>query len=251
MSDNKKYYYIRIKENFFETEDMKLLQAMENGYLFSDILMKLYLASLKNDGKLMFKEHIPYSPKMIATITNHNIAIVEQALTRFTQLGLIEVLDNGAIFMVDIESLIGKSSSEGDRKREYRKRIDDEKQKLLIGGQMSDKRPPETETETEIKTETELQQHIKKVVNCELDEATVIINNVRKFHSSKNVIDVVVDKVNVVSSGKYENYIGALITAIRYDWKKHNNKKNNDNFNNYEQRVYDFDELEKKLLGWD
>ena len=28
-------------------------------------------------------------------------------------------------------------------------------------------------------------------------------------------------------------------------------KGQNDNFNNFEQRVYDYDELEKKLLGWD
>ena len=77
MSDNKKYYYLKIKENFYETEDMKILQAMDNGYLYSDILMKLYLKSLKTDGKLMFKENIPYSPKMIATITNHNVDTIE------------------------------------------------------------------------------------------------------------------------------------------------------------------------------
>ena len=34
--------------------------------------------------------------------------------------------------------------------------------------------------------------------------------------------------------------------------KKNNNFKTKiDNFNNYEQRDYDFDALEKKLLGWD
>ena len=33
-----KYYYLKLKENFFESEDMKILQAMKEGYLFSDIL---------------------------------------------------------------------------------------------------------------------------------------------------------------------------------------------------------------------
>ena len=56
MSDNKKYYYIRIKDNFYDTDDIKLLQSMDNGYLYSDILMKLYLKSLKNNGRLMFKD---------------------------------------------------------------------------------------------------------------------------------------------------------------------------------------------------
>ncbi|MHB9949517.1 hypothetical protein CF055_10645 [Clostridium botulinum] len=158
MSDNKKYYYLRIKENFYDTEDIKILQSMDNGYLYSDILMKLYLKSLKNEGRLMFKEHIPYNPKMVATVTGHNIAIVEKAIKVFIELGLIEILDNGAIYMLDIQNFIGKSSSEGDRKRAYRKKIEMEKQNLLPKGQMSDERPPEIELEKEIEIELDIEK---------------------------------------------------------------------------------------------
>ncbi|ACQ53055.1 hypothetical protein AGE29_06830 [Clostridium botulinum] len=162
MSDNKKYYYLRIKENFYDTEDIKILQSMDNGYLYSDVLMKLYLKSLKNEGRLMFKEHIPYNPKMVATVTGHNIAIVEKAIKVFIELGLIEILDNGAIYMLDIQNFIGKSSSEGDRKRAYRKKIEMEKQNLLPKGQMSDERPPEIELEKEIDIELEIEKDIDK-----------------------------------------------------------------------------------------
>ena len=127
MSDCKKYYYLKIKEDFFESEDIKVLQSLDDGYLFSDILMKLYLKSLKNDGKLMFKDHIPYNAKMISTVTGHSVAVVEKALKLFVEIGLIDILDNGAIYMLDIQNFIGKSSSEGDRKREYRRRIEREK----------------------------------------------------------------------------------------------------------------------------
>jgi len=154
MSDNKKYYYIKIKDNFYDTDDIKLLQSMDNGYLYSDILMKLYLKSLKYNGKLMFKDHIPFNAKMIATITCHNIAIVEKALSIFAEIGLIEILDNGAIYMLDIQNFIGQSSTEADRKKEYRQRIAIEKNKLLPEGedicpdicpQREDKIPPEIE----------------------------------------------------------------------------------------------------------
>ena len=60
MADNKKYYYLKLKENFFDSEEMIILQNMENGYIYSDILLKLYLRSLKNEGRLMFKKLIPY-----------------------------------------------------------------------------------------------------------------------------------------------------------------------------------------------
>ena len=179
MADNKKYYYLKIKENFYETEDMKILQAMDNGYLYSDILMKLYLKSLKTDGKLMFKENIPYSPKMIATITNHNVDTVDKALCMFRELGLIEVLDNGAIYMLDIQSLIGKSSSEADRKRDYRNRIKEEK-KLLLGegdkcpdtsGTSSDERSREIEIEIEIETKLEKEIESKKDICRQLSSS--------------------------------------------------------------------------------
>lgn len=47
MADNKKYYYLKLKEDFFDSDEMLLLQGMKDGYLYSDILMKMYLRSLK------------------------------------------------------------------------------------------------------------------------------------------------------------------------------------------------------------
>ena len=41
MSDNKKYYWLKLKENFFDTDAMILLENIENGYLYSNILLKL------------------------------------------------------------------------------------------------------------------------------------------------------------------------------------------------------------------
>ena len=132
MAEKSKYYYLKIKENFFDTEDMKLLESMDNGYVYSNILMKMYLLSLKNNGKLMYKDKIPYNSKMLSTILNHNVDILDKAILIFKELNLIEILDTGAIFMLDIQNYIGKSSDEADRKREYRKQIDTEKGKILI-----------------------------------------------------------------------------------------------------------------------
>ncbi len=146
MSDSKKYYYLKVKDNFYESEEMIILQNMPDGYLYSDILMKLYLRSLKNNGKLMFKDVIPYTPSALAQVVRHQVGTVEKALKIFQDLGLIEVLDNGAIYMLDIQNFIGKSSTEADRKRLYRAEIQKEVKML---GQMSDKTPPEIEIEIE------------------------------------------------------------------------------------------------------
>ena len=127
MADNKKYYYIKLKENFFESDEMIILENMPDGYLYSNILIKLYLKSLKNEGCLMFRGVIPYTPNILAQITRHNIGIVEKALKVFSDIGLIDILDNGSIYMLDIQELIGESSTETDRKRNYRNKIHQKK----------------------------------------------------------------------------------------------------------------------------
>ena len=124
----KGYYYLKLKENFFESDELKILESMENGYLYSNILLKLYLKALKNNGKLTFNEFIPYDIKMLATITGHNVDIVEKAIKIFQGMHLIEILDNGTIFMLDMQKMIGSISNEGVRKAEYRERIKLEKE---------------------------------------------------------------------------------------------------------------------------
>ena len=154
MSDNKKYYYLRLKDNFFDSDELKILESMKDGYLYSNILLKLYLRSLKNDGKLVINERIPYSADMLASVTGHQVGTIKQALSVFKDLGLIDVLDNGAIYMLDIQNFIGKGSSEADRKREYRQRIETDRTNVQTNlRQISEKSPPEIELEKEIEIE--------------------------------------------------------------------------------------------------
>ena len=156
MSDNKKYYYLKLRDNFFDNDDIAILESMPDGILYSNILLKLYLRSLKNNGKLMFNDRIPYNAQMLSTITRQPVAVVEKSVGIFKEMGLIEVLDNGAIYMLDIQNFIGSSNTEADRKREYRRKIALEKGQKLLGhlsGQMSDEQAPEKEIKKEIEIE--------------------------------------------------------------------------------------------------
>ena len=87
MSDNRKYYYLKLKENYFDEDAIVLLESMQDGILYSNILLKLYLKSLKNGGKLQLDENIPYTAQMIATITRQQVGTVERALQIFYEAG--------------------------------------------------------------------------------------------------------------------------------------------------------------------
>lgn len=159
MADSKKYYYLKLKDNFFESEEILILEAMQDGVLYSNILLKLYLRSLKNNGRLLFKDLIPYTPDMLSTIVRQPVAVVEKALHLFQQLQLIEILDTGAIYMRDIENFIGKSSTEAEKKKEYRARIAGKMDKV---GQMSGQCPPEIEKDIELDIDIKTDRKIEK-----------------------------------------------------------------------------------------
>lgn len=226
MSDNKKYYYLRVKENFYDSDEMIILESMPDGFLYSNILIKLYLRSLKNNGKLMFNDRIPFNSEMLSKITRHPVAVVEKAVSIFKEMNLIDVLDNGAIFMLDIESFIGKSNTEADRKRNYRRRIEKEKQKLSLGhlsGQMSDEYPPEIEKEIEIDIEIDLEKNTFKIIADEYQSRIAPLDGIQ-FEILKDFInldgmepDVILKAISLAADNGKRNF--SYIRAILQNWK--------------------------------
>lgn len=229
MADNKKYYYMRLNENYFDSETQVLLESMPDGYLYSNILLKLYLKSLKNDGRLMFNDKIPYSPQMIATITRHQVGTVEKALEIFKELNIIDLIDTGAIYMLDIQNFIGRSNTEADRKRAYRKRIETEK------GQMSLKCPLEIEKEIKIEKEIELdieKDKTKRFKKPTLEEVQDYCTQRQNNINGEHFIDYYEANGWKVGKNPMKDWKAAIRT-----WEKRNGGNNNaKHTNNTKQR---------------
>lgn len=152
-TDNRNYYYLKLKDTFFDNPKVILLEAMHDGIIYVSLLLKLYLKSLKGNGRLCLDEHIPYTEDMLAAILHQPVAMLHKALEAFLSLGLMEQLPDGSYYMSDIELFVGKSSTEADRKRSARQGLG---LSAPSSGQMADICP--TEIEKEIKLETEIQK---------------------------------------------------------------------------------------------
>lgn len=139
MSENRRFYYLKLKENFYSSETMVILESMPDGLLYSNLLLKMYLMSLKNSGILMLNDTLPHTVQTIATFTRHQVGTVERAIKIFMEFGLVEKLNDGAFYMTDLQLLIGQSSTEGERKKQERSRL--QRQNLLPSGK-SDICPP-------------------------------------------------------------------------------------------------------------
>jgi plasmid replication initiation protein len=97
------------------------------------------------------------------------------------------------------------------------------------------------------------QQSIEDIANIQLVKS--IIDNINDdgalaiFNAADGDIQKIKDKYSIVCKfKKVKNLTGAMINAIREDWTIQ--EINNRTFNNFEARDYDYDELERKLLGW-
>ena len=239
MSDNKKYYYLRLKDNFFDSDELKILESMKDGYLYSNILLKLYLRSLKNDGKLVVNDRIPYNAEMLASVTGHQVGTIKQALSMFKELGLIEILENGAIYMLDIQNFIGKGSTEADRQRLYDRRISDErKQKKLTQSRNLEEILKKSTPEIEI----ELEKEIK--IEKEIDSSASTTTKRKRFEkpSISDIKQYCMERNNNIDASQFYDYYesngwkvgknsmkdwkAAVRTWERSEYRKPNSKKN-------------------------
>ena len=122
MSD--KYYWLKLKRDFFKRHDIKIIEAMPNGKDYILFYLKLLCESVDHDGSLRFSEQIPYNEEMLSVITNTNVDMVRSAIKIFTQLNMMEVLDDGTLYMNEVNKMIGSAvdNDNANRQRRFRER---------------------------------------------------------------------------------------------------------------------------------
>ena len=204
MADNRKYYYLKLKESYFDEDAIVLLESMQDGMLYSNILLKLYLKSLKNGGKLQLAENIPYTAQMIATITRQQVGTVERAL-----------------YMSNIELLIGQSSTEGERKRRARLALQEQK---ALPEAVADKRPPDgadiCPPEIEIEKEIDIELEIKREGEIKTGQtAPAPFGRYKNVYLSEKELAELQEEL----PGKWEYYIDRLSGYIASSGKNYKN----------------------------
>jgi len=145
MSQNKKYYWLKLKDDFFDKDEIRIIEGQPNGKDYIIFYMKLLLKSVKTEGELYFRDTIPFSPQMLSTITNTNIDTVKVAVDLFISLGLMERWDNGTLFMFETQNMIGSESKWANYKRVERNK----KEQIGQCPKVSKKSPIEIEKDIE------------------------------------------------------------------------------------------------------
>lgn len=185
MSENKRYYWLKLDENFFGDDTIAWLEEQENGKDYVIFYLKLALRSLKDDGRLIRyvgETLIPYDVKALAKLTNTSPDTVAVSMKTFLEIGLVSRLESGEIYLNQIEEMVGSETDTAKRVRKHRAKKDLEKggNKQLL---QSNIEVTKCNTEKEIEKELELEKEIK------IDKDTMSSSGERDRTPYKEIID--------------------------------------------------------------
>lgn len=119
-NDNKRYYWLKLKKDFFQQHQIKVLKSLPNGRLYALIYLELLAESTTHNGELRYSQMLPYDTVTLSAVIDEDKDNVEKAIETFVNLELVEILDDGTIYMLEINRLIGSETGQTIRKRESR-----------------------------------------------------------------------------------------------------------------------------------
>lgn len=177
---NKRYYWLKLKDDFFEDDTIAWLEEQENGKDYVLFYLKLALKSLSEEGSLIRyvgERLIPYDTKALAKLTNTPVDTVAVAMKVFGEIGLVSIHETGEIYMNQLNELIGSETEVAKRVRQHRAK------KLTLK-----------------KKETELLHCNSEVTKCnteiEIDKEIEIKSIEKEYIPFKEIIDYLNSKAN-------------------------------------------------------
>lgn len=230
MATGKKFYWLKLQKDFFKRHDIRVIEDMPNGKDYILFYLKLLVESISHEGELRFNESIPYNEQMLSSITNTNIDIVRSAIKLFTELQLMEVLDDRTIYMTETTKMLGYETDWAKQKRKQRKKnqMVIEKTSGLISKDNLKTKKDIVHQEKEIDIELDKDKDKKKIIKENIVYfADAYLNEVfedfiderkkRKQPMSERAITIMVNKINNLNDNEYA--VDLLQESIMNGWK--------------------------------
>ena len=219
MAD-KKYYWLKLKRDFFKRHDIRIIESMPNGKEYILFYLKLLCESVDHEGNLRFSENIPYNEDMLATITNTNVDIVRMAIKVFQELNMMEVLDNGTYFMQEVEKMMGSETYWAEQKRKQRRQIQDNVETMSNKYPTCPSKSKRIDKDTDIDKEKE---HKKKAYSPDATLDSWIVEFIKhrktlKRPMSDKAIELFVNRLQKLCPDNIGGQIEMIKTAIESGW---------------------------------
>lgn len=127
---DKKYYWLKLKEDFFQDVRMKKLRKVAGGDTYTIIYLKLQLLSIKNNGVLIYNGFLETIEEEFALAIDEDVQNVKMTLAFLFTNKLIEEVESNKFLMTETVKCIGSETASAERVRNFRKQENEKNQKL-------------------------------------------------------------------------------------------------------------------------
>lgn len=240
MSENRRYYWLKLKEEFFTDKRIKRLRKISGGDTYTIIYLKLLLISLKDSGKLYFDGVESNFVQELALTIDETDDDVSMTVNYLLNQGLLEVVSNNdEYFLTEIPCLIGSETDSTRRSRKSREQkvlqcntnatLLQQKCNTEIDIEIDKEKDIELEKEKEREKESPAPSLYGTFQNISLtDEEYINLKDKLKDHT-----DTMIEKLSsyMKSTGKsYKNHYATLLSWYEKDKDKLSTKKYSTNY---------------------
>jgi len=268
----KKYFWLKLKEDFFTSKEIKKLRKVSGGDTFVIIYLKMQLLSIKQEGYLKFDGIEDSFAEEIALTLDENEENVKMTLAFLFNYNLIEKISEEDFYMTRVSETIGKESDSADRVRKHREKaklIENNVSKTLqcnidVTQSNTDVTKCNTEIEKElyidIEKDIELKKSNEKKTKTKvfaiptIGEIKEYIKEIKSNIDADNFLDYYISNDWHVGSKKMKDWKATVRRWTRNNFSNNNNNKtelkthNHNEFANFEEYDFlaEFDEILKE-----
>lgn len=158
----KKYYWLKLKSDFFTSRAMKKLRRIAGGDTYTIIYLKLQLLSLKDEGLLYYEGVEPTFYEEMALALDEDAENVRATLIFLENMGLISRNNEHEYILTEVPYLIGSETDKAELMRKKR-----ERERLQSSNNVTAVLPPITNCYTEIEIDKDIDIDIEKDIELE------------------------------------------------------------------------------------
>ena len=159
----KKYYWLKLKDNFFNQKEVKKLRRIAGGDTYTIIYLKMQLLSIKKDGIIEFEGTEKDLAEQLSYEIDEDLNNIQVTLSFLKVNNLIEEISENNFLLTKVPDCIGKEGASAERVRRHRERkalLEKEKEQKMLqcNGEVTNSNNAVIKSNTEIEKEKEIEK---------------------------------------------------------------------------------------------
>lgn len=133
---NKKYYWLKLKKEFFKQKTIKKMRQLPGGEVYALIFLEMLTIATETEG-VIYYENIESTPEEELALTlDEDVNAVKMTVSMLRMMNLLEDCKNGDFFLPDAVKMTGSESESAERMRRMREKhkVDNENTQKIESG---------------------------------------------------------------------------------------------------------------------